>query len=196
MQQEITEKTVHPAIKPATEFGPIIAFFVVYTLYGLESATAAIMITTVIALAVAYWLTRKIPTMPLVTAVIVLIFGGLTLYLHDETFIKMKPTIIYTLFALALVAGLVLGKSFIKTLFGNVWKINEAGWKKLTLRLAGFFILMALANEFVWRSFSTDIWVNIKVFGFTAATFVFFLAQVPLIARHGLEEEEPEQIEK
>lgn len=134
----MSEKTPHPALKPATEFGPIVAFFVVYTLYGLMPATAAIMITTVVALAVSFLLTRKIPMMPLVTAVIVMIFGGLTLYLQDETFIKMKPTIIYGLFSAALLAGLAMGKSFIKVMFSNFWKIDDAGWKKLTLRLAGF----------------------------------------------------------
>lgn len=192
----MSDKTPHPALKPATEFGPIVVFFIVYTLYGLEPATAAIMITTAIALAVSFVMTRKIPMMPLVTAVIVMVFGGLTLYLHDETFIKMKPTIIYGLFAAALIAGLAMGKSFIKGLFSNVWKIDDKGWQKLTLRLAGFFILMALANEFVWRTYSTDVWVNIKVFGFTVATFAFFLAQIPLINRHGLAGASSDQSDK
>jgi intracellular septation protein len=122
--------------------------------------------------------------MPVVTAVVVMVFGGLTLYLNDETFIKMKPTIIYGLFAAILFAGLMLGKSFIKILFDNFWDLSDEGWKKLTIRLAFFFLLMAVANEFIWRNFSTELWVNIKVFGFTAATFLFFIAQVPLITRH------------
>ncbi len=192
METENSEKKVHPAIKPVTEFGPIAAFLIVYYLYGIEPATAAIMAATMVALAVSYYFFRKIPTMPLVTAIVVMIFGALTLYLHDETFIKMKPTIVYLLFAGALGTGLLLGKTYIRALFENAWKLTDEGWKKLTIRLMGFFVLMAIANEFVWRSFSTDVWVNIKVFGFTAATFVFFLAQVPLIGKHGLEEK-PEE---
>ncbi|MAL78978.1 MAG: septation protein A [Sneathiella sp.] len=171
-------------LKPATELGPILIFFAAYYFGDLFIATAAIMVTTVIALALSYYYTRTLPMMPLVTAVVVMVFGGLTLYLNDETFIKMKPTIIYGLFAVILFAGLMLGKSFIKILFDNFWDLSDEGWKKLTIRLAVFFLLMAVANEFIWRNFSTELWVNIKVFGFTAATFLFFIAQVPLITRH------------
>jgi intracellular septation protein len=181
----MSQRSMPPAIKTATELGPIVIFFGAYYLYDLYVATAAIMGTTLLALITAYYYERKLPMMPLVTAVVVTIFGGLTLYLKDDTFIKMKPTIIYALFASALLVGSVLGKSFIKTLFGNFWNLDDAGWRKLTLRLIGFFLLLAIANEFVWRNFSTDLWVNIKVFGFTGATFVFFMAQVPLLTRHG-----------
>lgn len=196
------ERKMHPAVKSATELGPIVIFFVVFKFYDtiisifgapdkiiaandpIMAATGAIMVTTLIALAVSYYYERKLPMMPLVTAVIVTIFGGLTLYFDSEIFIKLKPTIIYTLFSLALTVGLLMGKSFIQTLFGNVWDLDQGGWKKLTIRLILFFLAMALANEVIWRSFSTDIWVNAKVFGFTAATFVFFMLQVPLITRH------------
>tara|TARA_R110002094_G_scaffold133922_1_gene126308 strand:+ start:489 stop:1064 length:576 start_codon:yes stop_codon:yes gene_type:complete len=171
-------------LKPATELGPILIFFAAYYFGDLFIATAAIMVTTLIALALSYYYTRSLPMMPVVTAVVVMVFGGLTLYLNDETFIKMKPTIIYGLFAAILFAGLMLGKSFIKILFDNFWDLSDEGWKKLTIRLAFFFLLMAVANEFIWRNFSTELWVNIKVFGFTAATFLFFIAQVPLITRH------------
>jgi len=198
------------AVKSATELGPIVIFFAVYSLYdrvmGVEkaaetaaaatgvstslfAATGAIVITTLIALAVSYYFERKIPAMPLITAIVVTVFGGLTLYFQDATFIKMKPTIIYILFAGALGAGIMFKKSFIKILFGGVWKLDDEGWRKLTLRLISFFLLLAVTNEAVWRNFSTDMWVNVKVFGFTAVTFVFFLAQVPLLTRHTVETE-------
>ncbi len=183
---------MHPAVKSATELGPVIIFFAAYKMYDLITATAAIMIATLIALAVSYYFERKLPMMPLVTAVVVMVFGGLTLYFDSELFIKLKPTIIYSCFALTLAAGLVLGKSFIQVLFGNFWKLDQAGWKTLTLRLIAFFFAMAVANEVIWRNFSTDIWVNAKVFGFTAATFVFFMLQVPLISRHSEEEKSSE----
>jgi len=182
----MSERKMPPAIKSATEFGPILIFLGAYYLYDLFAATGAIMVTTLIALCVSYHFERKVPAMPLVTAIVIMIFGGLTLYLQDETFIKLKPTIIYALFALALGVGLALGKSFIKTLFGNFWNLDTAGWQKLTVRLILFFASMAIANEVLWRNFSTEIWINAKVFGFTGATFVFFLIQVPLITRHTL----------
>ncbi len=171
-------------LKPATELGPIAVFFAAYYFGDLFVATGAIMITTVIALAISYYYTRTLPMMPMVTAVVVMVFGGLTLYLNDETFIKMKPTIIYGIFAAVLFAGILLGKSFVKVLFDNFWNLDDSGWHKLTIRLGIFFLLMAVANEIIWRNVSTELWVNIKVFGFTAATFLFFIAQVPMITRH------------
>ncbi|GLQ07827.1 septation protein A [Sneathiella chinensis] len=182
----MSQRKMPQALKTATELGPILLFFGAYYLYDLYVATGAIMITTLISLGVSYYYERTLPAMPLVTAVVVTVFGGLTLYLNDDTFIKMKPTIIYALFAGALIAGLAMGKSFVQALFQNFWTLDDAGWKKLTLRLITFFGVMAIANELVWRNFSTDIWVNIKVFGFTAATFIFFVAQVPLLSRHGV----------
>ncbi len=187
---------MHPGVKSATELGPILIFFAAYYLYDLIVATGAIMVTTLVALAVSYYYERKLPAMPVVTAVVVTIFGGLTLYLQDETFIKLKPTIIYALFSLTLATGLLLGKSFVKTLFSNFWNLTDDGWKKLTLRLTLFFIVMAIANEVIWRNFSTDIWVNAKVFGFTIATFAFFMAQVPLLSKHGLEPEKSDVSDK
>jgi intracellular septation protein len=178
------ERAMPKGLKPATELGPILVFFAAYYFGDLFIATGAIMITTLIALIVSYYYTRSLPAMPVVTAVVVMIFGGLTLYLNDETFIKMKPTIIYGIFAAILFTGLMLGKSFVKVLFDNFWNLDDDGWKKLTVRLAFFFLLMAIANEIVWRNFSTELWVNIKVYGFTAATFLFFVSQVPMITRH------------
>lgn len=180
----MAERPMPKGLKPATELGPLIIFFAAYYFGNLYIATGAIMVTTIMALAISYYYTRSLPTMPLVTAVVVMVFGGLTLYLNDETFIKMKPTIIYGLFSAALFAGLIMGKSFVKVLFDSFWNLDDEGWKKLTSRLAVFFLVMAVANEIVWRFFSTDVWVNVKVFGFTAATFLFFLSQVPLINKH------------
>ncbi len=186
----MSERKMHPAVKSATELGPVLIFFATYKFYDIMTATAAIMVTTLIALAVSYYFERKLPMMPLVTAVIVTVFGGLTLYFDSEMFIKLKPTIIYALFALTLAIGLSLGRSFIQTLFGNFWNLDQDGWRKLTMRLILFFAGMAIANEVIWRSFSTDFWVNAKVFGFTGATFVFFMLQVPLITRHTKAEDE------
>ncbi len=185
----MSTRKMHPGVKSATELGPILIFFAAYYLYDLIVATGAIMVTTLAALCVSYYYERKLPAMPMVTAVVVMVFGGLTLYLNDETFIKLKPTIIYALFATTLGAGLVLGKSFVKILFSNFWNLTDDGWKKLTLRLMLFFLFMAAANEVIWRNFSTDIWVNAKVFGFTIATFLFFMSQVPLLTKHSLEAE-------
>ncbi len=182
------------SVKTATELGPILIFFGAYYLYDLYVATGAIMATTVGALAISYAYEKRIPAMPLVTAIVVAVFGGLTLYLQDDTFIKMKPTIIYALFAAALGAGLLLGKSFVKTLFGNFWDLSDAGWRILTLRLTVFFLTLAVVNEVIWRNFSTDLWVNVKVFGFTGVTFIFFMAQVPLLTRHSTKDnQQPEE---
>ena len=126
--------------------------------------------------------------MPLVSGVIVLVFGGLTLYLRDETFIKLKPTIVYTLFAVLLGAGLVWKKPVLELLFGAAFTLTEEGWRKLTLRWALFFAVMAVVNELVWRNVSTDTWVSFKAFGFLPLTFLFAVAQVPLMQRYGLGE--------
>ena len=128
---------------------------------------------------------HKLPVMPLVSGVIVLVFGGLTLYLRDDTFIKLKPTIVYTLFAVLLAAGLLFRKPVLELLFGPVFNLTEEGWRKLTLRWTAFFLAMAIVNEIVWRNFSTDAWVSFKAFGFLPLTFLFALAQVPLMQRHG-----------
>lgn len=185
----MSDRKMPQSVKMATELGPLFIFFGAYYLYDLYMATGAIMITTAIALAVTYGYERRIPAMPLITAVVIAVFGGLTLYLQDDTFIKMKPTIIYALFAAALGAGLVMGKSFIKILFGNFWDLHEAGWRTLTIRVSIFFLFLAVMNEVVWRNFSTDLWVNVKVFGFTGITMVFFMAQVPLLTRHSIKDD-------
>jgi intracellular septation protein len=143
------------------------------------------MVATVISLAVAWLRYHKVPVMPLVSGVIVLLVGGLTLYLQDETFIKLKPTIVYTMFAVLLLAGFLMRKPVLELLFGPVFTLTEEGWRKLTLRWTVFFIAMAIVNELVWRNFSTDAWVSFKAFGFLPLTILFALAQVPLLQRHG-----------
>jgi len=134
--------------------------------------------------------------MPLVSGVVVLVFGTLTLYLRDETFIKLKPTIVYMIFAVALGAGLLIRKPVLELLLGPVFSLSEEGWRKLTLRWALFFIAMAVVNELVWRNFSTDAWVSFKAFGFLPITFVFALSQMPLMQRYGLAPEQAAETER
>ncbi len=170
------------------EIGPLLVFFGVNAAYGIFIGTAAFMVATVISLGLAWFLYRKIPVMPLVSAGLVLAFGGLTLYLHDDIFIKLKPTIVYGMFAVLLVGGLLAGKPVLALLFGPVFNLTPEGWRKLTIRWAIFFVAMAVLNEFVWRSFSTDTWVSFKAFGFLPITFVFAMSQVPLMQRYGIDE--------
>ena len=160
---------------------------------GIFVATAVFMVAVVLALAVSYALTRHLPVMPLVTAVIVLVFGSLTLVLHDELFIKLKPTIIYVLFGAVLLSGLALGKPLLGMLFDSVFHLTEEGWRKLTLRWALFFFALAILNEIVWRSQSTDVWIAFKVFGVVPLTFVFAALQYPLLTRYAAPEKAKER---
>jgi intracellular septation protein len=181
-----------PALLPkfVIELGPLLVFFAGNAWGGIYFGTAAFMAATLISLAVARFRYHKMPVMPLVSAVIVFVFGGLTLYLQDETFIKLKPTIVYTMFAALLAAGLMLRKPLLGLLFGPVFALTEEGWRKLTVRWTAFFIAMAIVNELVWRNFSTDAWVSFKAFGFLPLTLLFAFAQVPLMQRYG---EQPPQ---
>ena len=183
---------MNPIMKLVVETGPLIAFFASYSLYDLMVATAVFMVAVAISLAVSVALERRVPIMPLVTAAVVMVFGGLTLWLDDETFIKMKPTIINGLFASILLGGLALGRAFLKPLFGTVFQLDEAGWRKLSLRWALFFVVVAVLNEGVWRTMSTDFWVSFKVFGILPLTLVFALSQTPLIQRHSPADEPAE----
>jgi len=176
----------HPLFKLATELGPLIVFFVVNAKFHLFAATAAFMVAIVGAMIASYMVTRHVPIMALVTGVIVLVFGTLTLVLHDETFIKVKPTIIYCLFAGVLGGGLLFGRSFIAIMFDQMFNLTPRGWRILTLRWALFFLGMAILNEVIWRTQSTDFWVNFKVFGVTSLTAVFAIAQMPLTKRYHL----------
>jgi intracellular septation protein len=187
------DAAAQPALLPklAIELGPLLVFFGGNAVAGIYAGTASFMVATLISLAVAWLLYHKLPVMPLVSAVIVFVFGGLTLYLRDDTFIKLKPTIVYSLFAVLLAGGLLFRKPVLELLFGPVFTLTEEGWRKLSFRWATFFVAMAVVNEIVWRNFSTDAWVSFKAFGFLPLTFVFALAQVPLMQRHG----EPPQAE-
>ncbi|MAW89022.1 MAG: septation protein A [Phyllobacteriaceae bacterium] len=196
-------KEMNPLLKLALELGPLVVFFfansrgewlaarypVLAELGGpLFIATGLFMAATAIALAVSWALVRTLPIMPLISGVIVFVFGGLTLWLHDETFIKMKPTIVNTLFGAVLLGGLVFGKALLGYVFDSAFRLDAEGWRKLTLRWGLFFLLLAVANEVVWRLFSTDTWVAFKVWGIMPITLVFTMSQMPLIMKHSLEE--------
>ncbi len=184
----------HAWVKPATDYGPLIVFFVAYMRYDLMAATAALMAGTVVALAVALWFERRVPMMPVITAIVVGVFGGLTLWLNDETFIKIKPTIIQGLMSAVLLGGLVFGKALLRPVMGTAWPMDDVGWRRLTFRFGCFFAVMAVVNEIVWRTQSTDTWVAFKVFGLMGLTFVFGMFQMPLLNRHHIDE--PDQPSK
>lgn len=170
--------------KLALETGPLGIFFLTYWLAGIFWATGSLMIATAISLAVSWRLYGRVPVMPLVSGFCVLVFGGLTLLLQDEVFIKMKPTIVNMLFASVLFGGLVFGQSLLKYLFGEVFQLSEEGWRQLTVRWGLFFVCLAVLNELVWRNFSEEFWVSFKVFGILPLSMVFALSQVGLIKRY------------
>jgi intracellular septation protein len=188
-------KQPHPLFKLATELGPLIVFFVANAKFHLFAATGAFMAAVVVAMIASYAVTRHVPMMAIVTAVVVLVFGTLTLVLHDETFIKMKPTIVYTLFAGVLGGGLLFGRSFIAIMFDQMFNLTPQGWRILTLRWAIWFCAMAILNEIIWRTQSTDFWVAFKAFGMVPLTMLFAITQMPLLRRHHLEPATLEQSE-
>ena len=200
---------MRPWIKLAIEAGPLVVFFLVNGRDGLPEfrylwmaegaaplvgqslfeATGAFMVATVIALVAGWRMERKLPIMPLVSGGFVLVFGGLTLVLADETFIKLKPTLVNTLFAVILFGGLAFGRALLKPLFGAALQLSDRGWRVLTLRWAIFFVILAIANEIVWRNFTTDFWVSFKLFGIMPLTFLFAASQTPLLLREQIEED-------
>jgi len=177
----------HPLFKLATELGPLIIFFFANAKFDLFVATGAFMVAVIVAMVASYMVTRHVPMMAIVTAVVVIVFGTLTLILHDETFIKMKPTIVYTLFAAILGGGLLFGRSFIAIMFDQMFNLTALGWRMLTLRWAFWFLAMAVLNEIIWRTQSTDFWVTFKAFGMVPLTMLFAVTQMPLVKRHRLE---------
>ena len=170
------------------DIGPLAVFFIFYTRSGLQASILPFMVATVIAVLFSYILEKKIPIMPTVGAGIVLLFGGLTIYFDNDVFFKMKPTIINLLFAVILYGGILINKPLLKYLLGAALKLEEVGWKILTQRWIGFFIALAVLNEIVWRTQSTDVWVNFKVFGILPITFIFTMTQFPLIKKYKIED--------
>jgi len=170
------------------DIGPLAVFFIFYSRGDLKSAIIPFMIATIIAVLFSYIMEKKIPVMPTVGAFIILIFGGLTIYFDNEVFFKMKPTIINLLFALILYGGVIVRKPLLKFLLGAAIKLEDEGWKILTQRWISFFIALAVLNEIVWRTQSTDIWVNFKVFGILPITFIFTMTQFPLIKKYQIED--------
>jgi intracellular septation protein len=204
------KKQLNPLLKLALDMGPLLLFFFANSrpaLFmpfvgpllpaaasgekaGIFVATAVFMVAILVALVVSYALTRHLPVMAMVTAVVVVVFGGLTLVLHDDTFIKMKPTIIYLLFGGILLGGLFFNKSLLAVVFDSVFDLTEEGWRRLTLRWAIFFLALAVLNEIVWRTQTTDVWVNFKVFGVVPLTFVFAAFQYPLLQKFAATKED------
>lgn len=178
---------LNPLLKLTFDLGPLVIFFLANSRYGIFVATATFMVAVVAALAASYALTRVLPIMPVVTAIVVLVFGGLTLVLHDATFIKVKPTIIYALFGAVLLGGLAFNKPLLGVMFDSLFHLTETGWRKLTWRWALFFFALAILNEIVWRNTSTDVWVDFKVFAVLPLTFLFGALQYPLLKKYAAE---------
>jgi len=182
-----------PGFRMLVDFGPLAVFFLVNTLMGgpqlarVLAATAAFMVAIFVAMGLSLWKTRHISPMLWITGVLVLVFGGLTLWFHDETFIKVKPTIVYAMFAIVLIYGLITGKPLLQTLLESAYPgLSERGWRLLTVNWACFFVAMAILNEIVWRTQSWDFWVAFKLWGVVPMTMVFALLNIPMLMRHGL----------
>ena len=192
-------KRLPPLLKLALELGPLALFFF-GNAYGdrfgfpegqrIFAATGVFIVATVIALGISYLLVRKLPIMPVVSGIVVVVFGGLTLFLQDETFIKLKPTIVNTMFGFVLLGGLYFRKPLLQIVLDSVFDLDEEGWRKLTFRWALFFFALAVLNEIVWRTQTTDFWVSFKVFGIMPLTIAFALAQTPLLLRHEIKKAE------
>ncbi len=184
------KQKLNPTLKLVLDIGPLVLFFAANARFGIFAATAAFMVAVLAALVFAYVKTRHIEIMPLITAVIVVVFGGLTLFLHNAEFIKIKPTILYVLFGGVLLGGLVFDKLWLGILFDSVFDLTEEGWRKLTWRWVAFFFFLAIVNEIVWRNFSTDFWVSFKLFGVVPLTLLFGALQYPLLMKYAPNPEE------
>jgi len=171
------------------DLGPLIVFFAGFKYLGIFGATAAFMAAVLISLGIGFALEKKLSPMPLFTAILVVIFGGLTLYLKNDMFIKMKPTVLYAFFGATLIGGLWFKRLFIKYVFAQAFELDEAGWRQLTWRWGSFFLVLAVLNEAVWRNASTAAWVSFKVWGIIPLIFLFALAQTPFVMKHHIEPE-------
>jgi intracellular septation protein len=181
---------MHPLVKLALDLGPLLIFFAANALFNIYGATFAFMVAVLIAIVIGIALERRISPVPLITGVLVFVFGGLTLWLSNDIFIKIKPTILYTMFAVLLLGGLAFGRLFIKFLLGQTLRLSEQAWRTLTWRWSLFFLVLAVLNEIVWRNVSTNTWVAFKVWGVFPLTLLFAMAQTPFIARHQIETDE------
>jgi intracellular septation protein len=175
---------VNPFLKLSLELGPLILFFVANSRWGIFTATGVFMAAVLVALVASYKLLHRVPIMTVVSAVVVVVFGGLTLVLQNDVFIKVKPTIIYLLFFTVLLGGLAMGRPLLALVFDSVFDLTAEGWRKLTWRWALFFLALAVLNEIVWRTQTTDAWLSFKVFGVVPLTFLFAASQYPLLTRY------------
>ena len=177
-------RKLDPTLKFALELGPLALFFLAFWKFGIFAATAVMMVAVLVTLVVSYVKLGRLPLMPMVTAVIVVVFGGMGLYFHNDTFIKIKPTVLYCLFSAALFVGLALRRPMLEIMFDGALNLTPRGWRILTWRWALFFLFLAALNEYVWRHYSESTWVTFKSFGFLPLTIVFALAQTPVIMKH------------
>jgi intracellular septation protein len=175
------------------DLGPLVVFFAAFQLFGIFAATGAFMVVVLAALATGYALDRKLSPVALFTAAIVLVFGGLTLYLKNDTFVKIKPTIIYATFCVVLLGGMMFNRLFIKYALAFEFELPESAWRTLTWRWALFFGGLAALNELVWRNFSTAHWVIFKVWIILPLLLVFGALQAPLLLHHQIAKDPPEQ---
>ena len=179
---------MNPIVKILIEAGPLVAFFLTNWVAGIFWGTGIFMAATAASLLLSWLLTRKLAVMPLISAGFVAVFGILTLWLHDDTFIKVKVTLINGLFGMILLGGLFFGQTFLKFVMGEALKMTDEGWRALTMRWGIFFLCVAIANEVVWRSVSTDTWVNFKV-ALLPLTLVFALAQAPMMTKYMIQDD-------
>jgi intracellular septation protein len=202
-EADMSEQKINPLVKTGLELGPIIAFFAAYLMLkdrvftfggteydGFIVVTAGFIPVFLLAMGILWWLTGHLSRMQVVTAVLIIVFGGMSVWFNDPRFFKMKPTIIYLIFAGVLGAGLLRGQSWLQYVMDGMMPLTHQGWMILTRRLAAFFFGLAILNELVWRLTSEETWVYFKTFGLTAAIFVFFMAQGKLFREHGTQDED------
>ncbi|MEQ5868387.1 septation protein IspZ [Sagittula sp. NFXS13] len=202
MTEQAGPRPINPTLKMGLEFGPVLAFFVAYlwlkdrvfTIGGTEYegfilVTAGFVPVLLASMAALWWLTGHLSKMQVVTAVLVVVFGGLTVWLNDDRFFKMKPTLIYLLFGGALAIGLMRGESWLQSVLDGAMPLTHEGWMILTRRMMYFFFGLAVLNEIIWRTMETQTWVYFKTFGLTAAIFVFFATQSSLFKEHSSEDD-------
>lgn len=190
---DAARKKINPGLKLVLEMGPLVAFFFTNWKFGIFPATGVLMVAVIITLIASYVLTKHLPIMPVVTAIAVVFFGALTFFFHNDTFIKLKPTIVNVIFGSALLGALAFGKLLLPIVLDSVMQMKEEGWRKLTVRWGLFFFALAILNEIIWRTQTTDFWVSFKVFGIMPLTLIFALSQVPLIMKYELKGEEAEK---